>query len=83
MSYKYTIVDRPGIQNRFADALTRLDFEKEMDLEQFLNQYGGELDLKTIRAITRSGLCTVGEPKKIINNSSIYMYVSSPQTYLY
>lgn len=63
MSYKYTIVYRPGIQNRVADALTRLDYEEELNLAEFLEKYGDELDTKTIRAVTRSGLNTIGEPK--------------------
>lgn len=58
MSYKYTIVYRPGVQNRVADALTRLDFEEEYDLEKFLNKYATDFNTKTIRAITRSGVNT-------------------------
>lgn len=67
MGYRYTIVYLPGVQNKVADALTRLDFEKEQNLEKFLNQHGGDLNLKTIRAITRSGINTTGEPTKSAN----------------
>lgn len=75
LSYKYTIVYRPGVQNKVADALTRLDSENEMDLSQFLTKYGEELEIKSIRAITRSGLSTVEKPKGTINvNSFVNCY---------
>lgn len=67
MGYKYTIVYRSGVQNRVADALTRLDFEEEVNLDQFLERYDKELELKIIRAMTRSGTDTVGKPQIMTN----------------
>lgn len=67
MCYKYTTVYRPGAQNCVADALTWLDYEKEYDLKQFLEKYSEDLDIKTIRALTRSGLNTDGEPNTTFN----------------
>lgn len=64
MGYKYTIVYRPEVQNRVADALTRLEYEKEYDLGGFLEKYSEELDIKGIRAITRSGINTNGDPSE-------------------
>lgn len=53
-----------------ADALTRFDYESEMDLTQFLTKYGDESELKTIRAITGSGLNTVEKPHETVNVKS-------------
>lgn len=58
-----TIVYRPGAQNRVADALTRLEFEEELPLDQFLKKYAEDaLKTRMIRVVTRSGVSTTGEP---------------------
>lgn len=67
MSYKYTIIYRPGPQNKVADALTRLEFDEELSLDTFLEKYSEDLNPKSIRAITRSGINTMDEPSKHIN----------------
>lgn len=54
MSFRYTIIHRPGSQNRVADALSRLDSDEEMNLEDFIKRNSPEIKTKAIRAITRS-----------------------------
>lgn len=66
-AYKYTIVYRPGAQNRVADALTRLESEEELPLDKFLVKYSENLDVKKVRAITRSGVNTSDEPTDKLN----------------
>lgn len=74
VSYKYSIIYRKGAYNKVADALTRLDYEEEMDISEFLSKYSEDLQFKQIRAITRSMPKAHQEP---LNHNTLTPFVTS------
>lgn len=85
LNYNYKIVHRPGKLNQVADALSRLEFDEEMDLQEYLSKFSNqapieneELNTKQIRAITRqqTAAATTMKPEPPPNTTVYEPFIS-------